>query len=275
MPVKFEIKELHDLMKNFYILTGIRIVILDESYREIVSYPEGNIPFCAYMRQNPAFETLCQQSDRESFEKCRKTQRLNMYSCHAGLIEASMPIMENGAIIGYIMFGQIANKKDKDSFLQDLSGKCAGYGIPVPKEKIEKIRYKSNQQLVAAANILETCTSYILQKNLIKPSRIQLFNMVDQYITEHMDDNITVESLCETFNISRTRLYTAMKPYVNGGIAAYIRKKRLELAKELLKTTDMGISEICDRVGFSDYNYFLRAFKKQYGLSPKKMKMGL
>ena len=273
--MKFETKELHDLMKNFYILTGIRIVILDESYREIVSYPEGNIPFCAYMRQNPAFETLCQQSDRESFEKCRKTQRLNMYSCHAGLIEASMPIMENGAIIGYIMFGQIANKKDKDSFLQDLSGKCAGYGIPVPKEKIEKIRYKSNQQLVAAANILETCTSYILQKNLIKPSRIQLFNMVDQYITEHMDDNITVESLCETFNISRTRLYTAMKPYVNGGIAAYIRKKRLELAKELLKTTDMGISEICDRVGFSDYNYFLRAFKKQYGLSPKKMKMGL
>ena len=275
MPMKFETKELHDLMKNFYILTGIRIVILDESYREIVSYPEGNIPFCAYMRQNPAFETLCRQSDRESFEKCRKTQRLNMYSCHAGLIEASMPIMENGAMIGYIMFGQITDRKDKECFLQDLSDKCAGYGIPVPAEKIEKIRYKSGQQLIAAANILETCTSYILQKNLIKPSRIQLFNMVDQYITEHMDDNITVESLCETFNISRTRLYTAMKPYVNGGIAAYIRKKRLELAKELLKTTDMGISEICDRVGFSDYNYFLRAFKKQYGLSPKNMKKGL
>lgn len=36
--------------------------------------------------------------------------------------------------------------------------------------------------------------------------------------------------------------------------------------------TDMPISDIADSVGFSDYNYFLRVFKKHYGISPKKMK---
>lgn len=178
--------------------------------------------------------------------------------------------MEDNIIIGYIMFGQIADKKNREDIAENLSNICARYNIPFPHDKMKRIKYKSNKQLLAAANILETCISYILQKNLIKPSRIQLFNSVDNYISENMNHNLSVESLCSQFNISRTRLYETMKPYIDGGIALYIRKKRLEKAKELLKTTDMSIAKICDDVGFSDYNYFLRVFKKHYGFHLKK-----
>ena len=59
---------------------------------------------------------------------------------------------------------------------------------------------------------------------------------------------------------------------MNGGIAAFIKNKRLERAKELLKTTDMTISEISDACGFSDYNYFLREFKKKYGTTTKQIR---
>ena len=62
-----------------------------------------------------------------------------------------------------------------------------------------------------------------------------------------------------------------MKQYTNG-IASFIKLKRLAKAKELVLKTDMPISDISDSVGFSDYNYFLRVFKKHYGVSPKKMK---
>ena len=62
-----------------------------------------------------------------------------------------------------------------------------------------------------------------------------------------------------------------MKQYTNG-IASFIKLKRLAKAKELVLKTDMPISDISDSVGFSDYNYFLRVFKKHYGISPKKMK---
>lgn len=79
--------------------------------------------------------------------------------------------------------------------------------------------------------------------------------------------------LCKEFNISRTRLYEATKQYIDGGIAAYIRKKRLSKAKELLKTTDLPIAEIAYSVGFSDYNYFLRVFKNQFMVSPKKVRL--
>ncbi len=272
MSMDFDLKRLENLIENFYVLTGMRIVVFDQNQIEITSYPKSNFLFCTHMRKNSDFLQACNKSDQFAFEKCRKTQNVYIYQCHAGLVEAITPIVEDNIIIGYIMFGQIADKKNREDIAENLSNICARYNIPFPHDKMKRIKYKSNKQLLAAANILETCISYILQKNLIKPSRIQLFNSVDNYISENMNHNLSVESLCSQFNISRTRLYETMKPYIDGGIALYIRKKRLEKAKELLKTTDMSIAKICDDVGFSDYNYFLRVFKKHYGVSPKKMK---
>ncbi len=274
MPIIFQNKDLLDLMKNFYILTGIRIVLFDEKYTEIISYPAEGTPFCSYMRQNSKFYELCCQSDKISFEKCRKTQALTMYKCHAGLIEATAPLTDNGAIIGYIMFGQITDNKNKEEFTSMLLEICKKYvETKNITDKIRKIKYRSNKQLIAASKILEACTSYILLKEMIRPTRIQLFNNIDQYISEHINEHITVGVLCKEFNISRTRLYEATKQYIDGGIAAYIRKKRLSKAKELLKTTDLPIAEIAYSVGFSDYNYFLRVFKNQFMVSPKKVRL--
>lgn len=272
MPLRLEDTELLELMKNFYVLTGLRMVLFDENYNEIISYPKERPPFCEHMRKNPEFDKLCIKSDNTSFEACRKKQELVMYKCHAGLFEATAPITDGSSTIGYIMFGQTADKKHKEEFLKHISGICKKYSSENVDDKIEKIKYKSSKQLEAAANILEVCTSYILKKELIRPSRIQLFNSVDEYISVHLEEEITVDTLCRKFNISRTRLYEAMKPYIDGGIATYVRKKRLSKAKALLKTTDIPIPQISDKVGFSDYNYFLRAFKKEYGISPKKVR---
>lgn len=60
-----------------------------------------------------------------------------------------------------------------------------------------------------------------------------------------------------------TPLYALCNQYISGGIASYIKTKRLAKARELLSSTDMTIVDISQEVGFSDYNYFLKSFKKQ------------
>ena len=57
------------------------------------------------------------------------------------------------------------------------------------------------------------------------------------------------------------------------GIAAYIKKLRMEKAKELLKQTDLTISQVAAQTGFSDYNYFCRVFKKETGIPAKKYRL--
>ena len=273
MPLRFDTGELADLMKNFYTLTGIRIVLFDESYREIFAYPEECSPFCFHMRQNSKFYELCSESDKISFEECKKTGKLTMYKCHAGLIEATSPIMHQGSIIGYIMFGQVSDSKEKNIFLESLSELTKKYNYCKETEDlIKKVKFKSKNQLIAASKILEACTSYILLKEIIKPSRTKLFSAIDEYIETHLDENITIPSLCKEFNISRTRLYALCNQYIPGGIASYVKTKRLLKAKELLLTTDISASDISIQVGFSDYNYFLKAFKKYFGTSTKTMR---
>ena len=264
MPLTFQNEEMLELMKDFYTLTGIRIVLFDETYREIFSYPEECIPFCTHMRKNAEFYHLCCRSDRQAFEICKKNRSFNMYKCHAGLIECTAPIIEQNAIIGYIMFGQVSDSKN---FCEILSKQYPDAEI---EPAIKKIKYKNAKQLLAASKILEACTSYILAKEMLKPSRIHLFNRIDTFISAHLEDDISITAICKEFNISRTRLYDLVKQYIGTGVSEYIKEKRLLKARELLKTTDLSVVEISHKVGFSDYNYFLRSFKKKNGISAKR-----
>lgn len=273
MSLTFSKDELYNLMYNFHTLTGIRIVLFDDNFREIFAYPEECVPFCARMREIPEFYDMCCKSDKESFDICHRTHSFHMYKCHAGLIECTAPIIDNSSIIGYIMFGQVSDSKDKSTIKYDLEQVCKSYKCSDNMSaKIDKIRAKKTKQLTAASKILEACISYILSSEMVKPSRIQLFNIIDEYISSHLSENLSVESLCKTFNLSRTKLYSTMKPYLTVGIASYIKQKRFSKAKELLKTTDMSVFDISVAVGFSDYNYFLRSFKKYYGTSTKAIK---
>ena len=273
MSLKIDSHELADLMQNFYTLTGIRIVLFDADYEEIFAYPKDSSPFCFFMRQNPEFYELCCKSDAISFDACKKTGALTMYKCHAGLIEATAPVMNNGSIIGYVMFGQVSDSKEKEEFRNSLLKLSEKYNHSTEiNELIKKVKFKSKKQLVAASKILEACTSYILLKEIIKPSRVKLFSEIDEYISANLSEDITIPSLCKEFKISRTRLYALCNQYISGGIASYIKTKRLSKAKELLRTTDMSVSDITRAVGFSDYNYFLKSFKKHYGVSTKSMR---
>lgn len=271
MTLLFQDKELMELMQDFYVLTGIKIVLFDENYTELISYPLDKKTFCMHMRENQNFNEKCRICDEEACRRCNITKSLQIYKCHAGLTEAVAPIKENSRIIGYMMFGQVTDNKNREELTQQMNNLCMQYSIDKNLDKsIKKIKYKNNKQILAAAKILDAFTEYILLKEMVHLSGKQLIQKIENFIDSHLDEEITVEMLCSNFNISRTKLYEIMKQYTGGGIAHYIKQKRLKKAKFLIKTTDLKIPEISYAVGFSDYNYFLRVFKKEFGISPKK-----
>lgn len=90
---------------------------------------------------------------------------------------------------------------------------------------------------------------------------------LDDYINTHLNQKITIEDLCRYFNTSRTTLYTMFQNCMDCSLKKYICRKKIDAAKMLLITTEMPICEIGFAVGFEDYNYFLRIFKLQAGIS--------
>ena len=276
MPLKLNNSELYELMENFYVLTGMRIVIFDEKYKEVLAYPENPSPFCHAMRKNEQFLCMCNKSDELSFEKCKKSKSLILTQCHAGLIEATAPLLDNNTIIGYIMFGQITDNKDRDSFIEQFTSNYSNYDcFNDAIDHIKKIKYKKTKQIYAAAKILDAITGYIQIKEMAKPSKLELVHKIENFIDMHIDEAISIKRLCDEFNISRTSLYTIMGNHNENGIAQLIKEKRLQYSKKLFKTTNYSIAEVSEKIGFSDYNYFLRVFKKRFGISPKKYKNSL
>lgn len=92
-------------------------------------------------------------------------------------------------------------------------------------------------------------------------------NVID-YIEEHLDEELTLDCLAEKFYVSKYHIAHVFKDNFGLSIHQYITKKRLALCQEAIRTR-MNINEIYQTYGFGDYSSFYRAFKKEYGISPK------
>lgn len=100
------------------------------------------------------------------------------------------------------------------------------------------------------------------------PADTSLYTNIAEFIEEHLDEDLSLERLAEEFYVSKYHIAHVFKENLGLSIHQYITKKRLRLCEEAL-CTGMPITDICQTYGFGDYSSFYRAFKKEYGISPK------
>lgn len=267
----YNINELKNLMQSLYTLSGIRFIIFDSDRNKLVSYPDNDCEFCTLMNSDSKGCELCRKSDNESFALSETQQSLVIYKCHAGLVEATVALRENSRIIGYLMFGQVSDEPDRHERLKKLAEYCEQMNMD-SKDLIlaaSKIPFKDESVIKAATKIMEACAGYILLRELITPENSKIVQSVKEFTENNINRVFGIDEICSSLDISRTKLYEAFKNETNVGVSAFIREIRLKKARELLKTTDLPITKIAEEIGFFDYNYFSRVYKKHYGKSPK------
>ncbi|MBE5889695.1 MAG: AraC family transcriptional regulator [Lachnospiraceae bacterium] len=92
---------------------------------------------------------------------------------------------------------------------------------------------------------------------------------IKKYIHENMTNEISVTNIAETLHFNPQYLMRAFKKKTGMSIVEYITKCRIDTAKKVLRETELPVKKIADMVGYSDYTYFNRVFKKETGMSPK------
>ncbi|MGG2057208.1 AraC family transcriptional regulator [Lysinibacillus pakistanensis] len=113
-----------------------------------------------------------------------------------------------------------------------------------------------NEALLCVANRQNSCESHAL------------FERISNYIHENYYQSLTIASLAEQNNVNRNRLSYVFRRYAGMGPAEYLLKYRINMAQEMLLTSDAPVQEIAQTVGIADPFYFSRVFKKQLGISP-------
>ncbi len=96
-----------------------------------------------------------------------------------------------------------------------------------------------------------------------------LTQQIVRYINNHINDNITLDTICNKFYISKPQLCRNFKAATGSTVQNYINAKRLVNAKRMMANGILPTraAVLC---GFNDYSVFYRAFFKEYGKAPKK-----
>ena len=89
-------------------------------------------------------------------------------------------------------------------------------------------------------------------------------------IEEHiMNENFKIDEFAAEMNLSKTVLHRKFKLMIGETPNVFIRNIRLRKAANMLKTTNLSISEIAYMTGFSQAHYFIKCFKELYKDTPK------
>lgn len=92
---------------------------------------------------------------------------------------------------------------------------------------------------------------------------------VIQYIKEQIREKIDVDKLSDMACMSLANFFRKFKEEFGYTPADYILKERIRMAKEYLRDSRNSITQVCFMAGFQNISYFIRAFKKETGTTPK------
>jgi ligand-binding sensor domain-containing protein/DNA-binding response OmpR family regulator/nitrogen-specific signal transduction histidine kinase len=160
-------------------------------------------------------------------------------------------------------------KNSQESKIQGLRrGADAYLTKPFNKEEL-LIRL---QKLIAIRSLLaekyKDLNKVNLEKNLTDKNTVFIQKAI-KLIQENIDNSdYNATALATDLFLSESQLYRKLKALSTYSTAIFIRKVRLQKAKNLLENSAKTIAEICYETGFSNPSWFSKAFKTEFGFSP-------
>lgn len=105
-------------------------------------------------------------------------------------------------------------------------------------------------------------------RSQVQKQHADLVEVVISYVKTHLGEKITLEGVAQRFWVSSSTITHLFNKRLGISFYKYVMGLRLAEAKNLI-TEGMPMEKIAIRVGFGDYSAFYRAFKKEFGISPR------
>ena len=174
--------------------------------------------------------------------------------------------------------------QSNDNYLSRLSNKTSHISIdtsPFPAASAlfrmtSEFQHKATPFFSPANNYLEKMLEHILfalhfaiTEQILSPvfeNDISISQESSDKVFDYIKNNladVSLESTAKHFGYSAMSIHRIIKAQTGSNFTTYVSKQRINIAKFLLKNTNLSIKEIASQLGFSTTNYFCSFFKKQ------------
>jgi AraC-like DNA-binding protein len=90
------------------------------------------------------------------------------------------------------------------------------------------------------------------------------------YMRDRLDQPLSLSEVASAVAVSPRHFARLFKQATGQTPVEFLIDLRLERAKELLKVPDNRVTDVCNEVGYSSLSYFVRLFKRRFGVTPGK-----
>lgn len=263
--IRYDASKLQDVIKDFCVITGVSVSVLDDEFEVLASYSEQMPAFCLAIQSTPDGKEKCLCSDMALLKRCRESGKAQSHICHAGVMDAALPIGKDGGIIGYILIGRtrVADFSEIEPRLSWLSEDRS-----VLQEQYEQLQTYNDRQIHSMFELASMIVSFILTNEIIRSEENAFAKLAKDYVNGHLCESLSVGALCRSLGVSKNALYESFRTAFGKTVGEYITEARLKKAKKLLCDSTLSIDSIAEQTGFASYTYFSRSFKKKYRLPP-------
>jgi len=321
-PLK-DLTVLDEVRRVFHETTGLALSFHYPGDNNYDFYPKNaKNSYCEAIQSTPEGLSRCLQSDQDALCDARRKGESCIYTCHASLVNAVIPLIYKGREIGAIFTGQIFTRPQREEdfratyenlrhlgldqemirrefsqvkvFEQDklqlgikLINFMANYIISVEDEMyLQSEVYRKEQEILKyeneqmrLKNDLQNLSILVLRDKVdfraeVSGTGVQnqqkqaIVARAQEFIRKNYNLVLTLSDVAGAVYLSPNYFSTIFKEITGQNFSVYLNSIRIQEGKKLLRETDLPVKQIVQMVGFEDYNYFNRVFKKSVNLPP-------
>ncbi|MDC6389034.1 AraC family transcriptional regulator [Maribacter sp. PR1] len=156
--------------------------------------------------------------------------------------------------------GELIKKLDEAKYANSIASLSYFNGVchMILAKQIEQFKKDLEKGLKPATTLLK--------------KELEMISEVTDYINNYPEAEHSINNISEKSGLSPSKLQLGFKFMHDATLGEYIRLVRLRKAEELIRTTDLNISQVVYSIGFTSRSYFCKIFKKKYNCSPKTYK---
>lgn len=233
-----------------------------------------NSQYCQLIQNKLYGIQSCLTTDQQKRNEARSKGKTIRFFCHAGLREALAPIYSDGELLGYMGFGQFRqNPHIPKKVLNDWVQK---YKDPAELLKAyKKLPYYSREKEEDILGLFSILVHHIVSQHMVMAKGDFLLHKIISYVHSHVDRAISLSEVASVAGRSQSTISHLFKKKLNMSFKQAVMNIKFDKAEEYFQSSPhLNVSEVAERIGYSDPLYFSRIYKKYRKMSPSQFPRG-